>query len=281
MLRSLFLSIALIVASAATALAAYPYDSICEILVPEASGYSGGSATLIAVSDTQALLLTAQHVVSRPGKSVKISWPATGAHSKGKVIRIAPNGLDAALILCPRPDGLRPVPVAPIDPCKSEYIVNAGFPGITGTLEWQAGKVTDLTKVDLRYSCRPIPGMSGGCTFDQYGNLVGIIQYYSREGGGSTSGVAMLTFLRDYILENTVAWEADYPQRETFLEQGTPESQIVAPSAWNEFIVYLYEEYETGPFREFLDDGKEIDLSETPDLAPKDDAARLEGLSVH
>lgn len=110
MLRRLFLSIVLLVSCTATVIAAYPYDSICEILVESGRGYSGGSATLIALSDDQALLLTCQHVAERAGKTVKINWAATGETMTGKVIRVAPNGLDAALIVCPRPEGLRAVP---------------------------------------------------------------------------------------------------------------------------------------------------------------------------
>ena len=253
MLKRFILSIVLLAASCTAALAAYPYDSVAEILVDVGQQYAGGSASLIATTEDQALLLTCQHVVQRVGNTVLINWVATGEEVEGKVVAIGKNGLDVALVVCPRPADLRAIPVSSFKPCKDEQIINIGFPGLQEVLEWQVGTVTSLDETDLRYTCRPITGMSGGATLDVYGNLVGVIQYYNPDGGGSTSGVDMLVFLRDYVRSAAVKWAADMPEKVKKLGTPTDVPEVGAPESYREFLIYLYQEYQDGPIREFLE----------------------------
>ena len=253
MLRRFFFSIALLFAGTLTALAAYPYDSVCEVAVPNGRQMNAGSATLIAVTEDKALLLTCQHVVLSVGKTVHVNWAATGETSRGKVVAIGKNGLDIALIVCPRPEGLEPVPVASFDPRKDEPILNIGYPGVQGFVAWQMGTVISLNTTDLRYTCRPISGMSGGATLDMYGNLVGVIQYYNPKGGGSTGGRKMLEFLRDYILSGKVKWVADHPQHEVVAPTPPEAIELKAPEEWRAFLIYLYTEYDDGPLAYWLE----------------------------
>ncbi len=227
-----------------SAFAAYPYDSVCQIMVKARSGfYNGGSASLVAVSDKQALLLTCGHVCVTSGSEVRILWPGTGEEMVGRVLKVG-KGLDIAICICPRPKGLRPIPVAYPNVITSGVITNAGFPGVTGTLEWQQGKLLGINYSDIYYSCRPIPGMSGGCTFDQYGNQIGVIVAYGRDRGFSTSGKGMANFLADYMINHKVKqWSTGKVQEKEKLPPLPAESMIRAPKDYAEFQKILKEDY--------------------------------------
>lgn len=235
--------IALCVTPQGWCMAAFPYSSVCEILVESGNGYAGGSATLIAVSEDQALLLTCEHVALEAGKEVKINWASLGQLSTGKVLLVG-VGQDIAMCICPRPPGLRPVAVKA--PVLGGVIVNAGFPGITGTLEWQVGTVTEITETEVTYTCRPIPGMSGGATFDSHGNLVGVITHYGWDSGGSASGSKMIEFVNKFMATTDVQWCQGVEEVDTAIEVAPAEDKINAPEPYFEFVEFIYTEY-TGP----------------------------------
>ncbi len=214
MLRNLLLTIILILPSTGWAAVQYPYSAVCEIAVEENGGYNGGSATLIAVSDDQALLLTCWHVVVKADNVVHIHWSATGEVSKGRVLKVD-SEQDIAMVICPRPQGLRPVPVTLPDKQTSGTLTNVGFPGLSGYPEWQQGTIKSLDNQRLYYTCRPVPGMSGGCTFDQWGNQVGVITHYQVDGGISASGVDMITFVGQFVPSSVgVSWDVPVAQTE-------------------------------------------------------------------
>jgi hypothetical protein len=212
--------------------AAFPYDSVCEILVEDGNYWAGGSATLIAVSDSKALLLTCKHVAQEPGNEVLINWASTGEQSVGRVIAVGTKQ-DIAMVICPRPIGLRPVPIAQADMEETGKITNVGYPGITGTLEWQTGLLNWVSEYEIDYSCRPIPGMSGGATFDQYGNICGVITHFRPRSGGSASGVKMIEFIRyvkaHYEPSKKVTWETPKPETEKLLGTGEPYTELIMP----------------------------------------------------
>ena len=224
--------------------AAYPYDSVAELMVKHGNHYNGGSGTLIAVSETQGLILTCKHVVEATGNTVKIHWSATGEISTGKVIKVGRNQ-DIALIVCPRPKGIRPVPVVLPITNRSGPITNAGYPGVKGVIEWQQGNIRSLTDTQLFYTCRPIPGMSGGATFDRHGNLVGVITHYQNNGGISSSGVEMIRFILDQG-SSAITW--DYPDVEqtSYIGHGDPTTLIPPQEDYEVFQFYIYLRY-TGP----------------------------------
>jgi hypothetical protein len=259
-MKRFILAILLLLCSCVSAIAAYPYDSICEVRV----GRSGGSGTLIAVSETQALILSCQHVAETPGMSVQINWAATGETSDGKVLAIGANGLDIAIIICPRPTGLQPVPITLPSWASTKKIINAGFPGLTGTLEWQTGKVVAISTDELRYSCRPIPGMSGGATLDQHGNLVGVITRYGPRYGLSTSGTDMMSFVGRFMKNTTVkTWKSGIIDYSEEVPDGPEATTINAPENYYEFEQFIWEKY-IQPFRESVEP-KEPDAVEPED----------------
>jgi len=268
-MKQVSLAIVLLLCSCAGAFAAYPYDSICEIRI----GRSGGSGTLIAVSETQALVLTCQHVAERPGMTVRINWAATGEQSEGKVLAIGANRLDIAVVICPRPTGLLPVPVTIPSWVSTKKIINAGFPGLTGTLEWQTGKVVGIDSEEIRYSCRPIPGMSGGATLDQNGNLVGVITRYGPRYGLSTSGTDMMIFVARFMKTTTIkTWKTGIIDYSDVAPDGPEATNIKAPDDWHQFQWFVWEEY-TKPFRESLEPKEQT--PDVPDVVVPEDEPTL------
>lgn len=229
--------------------AAYPYDSVCQIAVKAMKGYNCGSASLVAVSEKHALLLSCQHVCGKSGNEVQVLWPATGETCLGRVLKVGARGfdgrhLDIAICICPRPKGLRPIPVAYPNSVTSGTLTNAGFPGCTGTLEWQQGTLNGIDYDQIYYSCRPIPGMSGGVTFDQWGNQVGVVVAYGRQYGFSTSGKAMAHFLADYMINHKVKkWSPGEVQEKVMLEAPPTEDMIRTPKDFEEFKEILAEDY--------------------------------------
>lgn len=187
-------------------LAAYPYDAVCEIQV----GRYGGSGTIIAVSETQALVLSCEHVVKSPGRRVKAYWPNVpgGFTSYGKSIAVG-GSQDIAAFITQRPPGVRPV-VVRLPRWDTGPFTNVGFPRGRGSLEWQQGKYRKLTSTRLYYTvARPVSGMSGGATFDRFGSLVGVIIQHRKYGGVSTSGRKMMEFLDKFRLKE--GWQVGQP----------------------------------------------------------------------
>lgn len=194
-------------------LAAYPYDAVCEIDVekPRSRRTIGGSGTIIAVSETLALVLSCKHVIRAPGRRVKAYWPnaiivhhkngltirSQGFTSYGISIDVGDNQ-DIAAFITQRPPDIRPVRVR-LPHVDNGPFTNVGFPSGRGGLEWQQGKFGSLNHSEFRYDvARPAPGMSGGATFDRFGNLVGVIVRYGKSGGVSTSGREMLEFVEKF-----------------------------------------------------------------------------------
>jgi len=256
-------------------LAAYPYDSVAEVLVESGNHYNGGSATLIAVSGDQALILSCKHVAEEAGRDIEVHWAATGEQSKGKVLLVGEDQ-DIAMCICPRPKGIRPVPVTSAG--VGQYIVNAGFPGLTGTLEWQQGKILTTGVSEMTYTCRPIPGMSGGATFDRYGNQVGVIIAYSLDCGISSAGDDMRSFINHFVQTSDVTWQ--FPALGKELITCGPASQDVnAPEDFAEFLNFLYDRYVgpdaipstspllDGKFDECKPEGCRIGVGTTADLS--------------
>lgn len=242
-MRQFFLSIAITLTLVVNLFAAYPYDSVAEITTPHRGGHNGGSCTLIAVSETKALVLSCQHVVLAAGKPVEISWRATGEVTQGTVIAVGANGLDIALCITDRPKDLRPVPLARANKDSSGVITNAGYPGLTGTLEWQQGDIQEIDDDELYYSCRPIPGMSGGATFDKYGNLIGVIVAYTMDGGISTSGADMTAFLQPYVNGKTSAWVIEPLIFPDLIVEAPSETKIDAPQDFRAFEAWVWITY--------------------------------------
>lgn len=272
------LALCLVLSLLYNAFGAYPYDSVAEIAVPQGARFNGGSATLIAVNETQALLLTCQHVVLTKDRTVKVHW-LDGRKTEGKVFSLAPNGLDAALVICPRPEGLVPVPVRQLKRGVGQIIVNAGYPGNDHVLRWQKGITTKQTDTTLRYNVRPIPGMSGGPTFDQYGNLVAVVQFYNRGGGGSTGGIALLKYLAAFMtIQEKAAWHGPTDAEERSLAEGDPDGSLDdLPEEFSAWAEMIYLKFDCGPVKEFL---KFLEDPDSFSLSPKKYTAKVPTLAA-
>jgi hypothetical protein len=96
--------------------------------------------------------------------------------------------------------------------------------------------------------------MSGGPTFDPYGNLVGVVQFYNRRGGGSTGGRALRAYLADFIKKNaTVVWGGPSGPSETELELVAEGSMNDAPDEFSAWALWTWDEFKTGPIKNFLE----------------------------
>ncbi len=195
------------------ATAAYPYDAVCEIDVrrPGSRRSTGESGTIIAVSKTHALVLTCKHVVRSPGRRVKAYWPNVdgGFTSYGRSIDVG-RTQDIAAFICPRPPGVRPVYVR-LPRRDSGPFTNVGFPGAAHSLQWQQGEYKGLSSSEFYFDgASPVPGMSGGATFDRYGNLVGVIIRYGRTSGVSASGREMIQFVDKFRKKG--GWQVGQPR---------------------------------------------------------------------
>jgi len=192
-------SIIVVILLASVACAAHPYDAACKVVVQRtARRVVGGSGVLIAVNDTQALVLTVKHVALTQGKTCTCTW---GDQSmSGTVLAVAPDA-DVALLLVARPVGVRPVPLA-MPSADTGPVVLVGFPGHDrDTMRWQRGEYVELDHNHLTVTCRPEKGMSGGPAFDRYGRVCGTVSAFSKthELGYCGSGQAMFNLIDDYL----------------------------------------------------------------------------------
>lgn len=162
---------------------AYPYSSIAELVHDNRDGTCDcGSGTLIAVSGDKALILTAAHVAGGKGNTFKVKWRKAGQESNGVCIDILHHTdfeTDAALVLCDRPEGLTPVPMAPYDKAYGPW-TNAGY-GYGESKENGNGRLWVSYTTESEYKDGVIygnglfvGGMSGGACIDSRGYLVGI-----------------------------------------------------------------------------------------------------------
>lgn len=181
----------------APALAEYPWDSVCKVSVAlRANAYNGGSGTLIAVDETSALVLTVKHVAERVGLPTVCNW--NGVRCEGTVLAVSPNA-DLALLRVKRPAGVRPVPVAAAAPDTGPFVM-AGYPGYDREhLRWQQGTYVDHDSITLVVTCRPEPGMSGGATFNRYGQVVGAVSAYGPANGYAGDGSALRALVAPYL----------------------------------------------------------------------------------
>lgn len=152
-----------------------PYQGVCHIK----AGNVQGSGTLIATRGGTALVLSCRHVNEVEGARVTISWPLAGNQvtpgTVHKVIRGEDWGTDIAVIICRRPAGVAPIRVVKFNADHGPW-VGAG---------WRSGQLRVAVSKQAEQRGNEIwlesPGMafvggqSGGCLFNRYGQLVGVI----------------------------------------------------------------------------------------------------------
>lgn len=176
----------------------YPFTSAARVNVQMRFFANGGTGTLIAKNETQAIVLTVKHVAERVGLPAKCTWGNETCN--GRVLAVHPHA-DLALLIVNAPKTVEPVPVAlPADGNDPFYL--CGYPGYDRqTLRWQAGNFLELDGETLTVDCMPEEGMSGGPAFDQNGRVIGAVSAYSpttREGFCG-SGRALVELLYPYM----------------------------------------------------------------------------------
>lgn len=198
----MFKAFTIILALASPVLAAYPSDSVCEIDVAVSGGYEQGSGTLIGVAGDKGLVLTAGHVAMREGQQSTIRWRMTGKQkSTGTTLVVTDTTHDLGLIICDRPNGIRPVPVAVFDAKCGPWL----------SLGYRDGKfwTASASGCGYRDGCMElntpyVHGMSGGPTLDINGHLVGVVSAINAADenaatiGYSVDGPSLQTLLNQF-----------------------------------------------------------------------------------
>lgn len=169
---------------ASSAFAKYPYDSVGRT-------DAGGSAVLVEVKEGKGLIVTNAHVLTTQ-REMKVFWPATGETKVCKPVFVNKDA-DFALMVCDSP---KVKPVKCHIPTRKSVIV-AGFPYYERAyLHWQLGNIVSKNKYEIRYTHKPVPGMSGGAAFDINGRLVGIVKGHDDKQGILVSMEAIMVALK-------------------------------------------------------------------------------------
>lgn len=163
------------------------HPAVVRIIAPLRDGMALGSGTLVAVNETQGLVISNWHVVEDAAGPISIMFP-DGFSSTGTVLK-ADRDWDLAAILIRRPN-VEPVPLATRAPRPGEPLTIAGYG--PGTYRAATGRCTQyvapgpnrpLEMVELATSARQ--GDSGGPIFNAQGELAGVL---FGTGGGATMG---------------------------------------------------------------------------------------------
>lgn len=175
----------------------HPWSGACKVKVILRAGFaSGGSGTLIGVTEKEALVLTVSHVAERVGQTAICQFG--NVEVRGYVLATHPTA-DLALIVVQRPAGIQPVPVTHATSKTGPYYL-AGFPGYDrNTLRYQRGDYVEHDDDTLTVTCKPEKGMSGGPAYDRYGRVVGAISAYGIKYGYVGDGDALRDLVRPYL----------------------------------------------------------------------------------
>ena len=134
-----------------------------------------GSGTYVGQSGGTAVILSCRHVAVQVGKTVKVTWPATGEVSMGTVIEVVKATddfqSDLALITCPVPAGIPSVEIAEFNPANAPFIC-LGYKGEQFFVSISRTGRANGNLIDL--SAPLTGGMSGGPCLDRYNRLVGV-----------------------------------------------------------------------------------------------------------
>jgi hypothetical protein len=181
----------------------WPYDAVCAVHKP-ATG-SGGSGTLVATTDTHALIITNRHVAGTSG-TIQLRWPTEKESKSGRVL-LASRQYDLAAIEAELPN-IEPVDLAPFDPADGPFTA-CGFPSYSRKqLQIQTGNYLDHFGDSTRITAQHQPGMSGGAVFNSHGELCAVIWGRSKTNvGWSVPGEHVQAFLEQFAAQPTV-WRA-------------------------------------------------------------------------
>ena len=161
--------------------------AVARIVTPQRDGMAFGSGTLVAVNDTQGLVLTNWHVVEEATAPVTVMFP-DGFSSTASVLK-ADRDWDLAALVIRRPNA-EPVALAIQPPRRGETLTIAGYG--PGPYREVAGPCTQYVAPGPRHAFEMVElaatarqGDSGGPIFNSRGELAGVL---FGTGGGSTTG---------------------------------------------------------------------------------------------
>ncbi len=163
------------------------HPAVVRVITPLRDGMALGSGTLVAVNDTQGLVVSNWHVVDGAAGPISVLFP--DGFSSTAVVLKTDRDWDLAALLIRRPT-VEPVPLATRAPRRGELLTIAGYG--SGTYRTAAGRCTQyvapgpnrpMEMVELATSARQ--GDSGGPIFNAQGQLAGVL---FGTGGGSTTG---------------------------------------------------------------------------------------------
>jgi serine protease Do len=142
-------------------------------VVDVALGFSSGSGVIIS---SDGLVLTAGHVVSRPGRPVTFTFP-NGKTAHGKTIGLNEDA-DTGLMRITDPG---PWPYVSVGDLKhthlGDWALALGNPGgfdPKRSLVVRLGRIIRLMPGVVQTDCTIFPGDSGGPLFDMYGRVIAI-----------------------------------------------------------------------------------------------------------
>jgi S1-C subfamily serine protease len=155
-----------------------PRPVVCRVLSSEGHSTSCGSGVLVAASGTNAIVLTAWHVVRSNRDQVSVRWPGGGS-SPAKVVK-SDDAWDLAALLVERPQAA-PVTIAAQAPRIGDPLTIAGYGQAddyrerTGNVTLYLSPTTSHLKEFVELKAEARKGDSGGPMFNPAGELSGVL----------------------------------------------------------------------------------------------------------
>jgi S1-C subfamily serine protease len=215
-----------------------PHPAVVRVIAPEGAGESSmGSGTLVAVNETQGLVITNWHVVKDARSQVNVVFP-DGFRSVAQVLRTDQDWDLAALAV--RKPTAQPVAIAARPPQPGEMLTIAGYGAgdyrsASGACMQYLSPAPQLPYDIIEMAAMARNGDSGGPIFNNRGELAGVL---FGEGGGRTSGShsgRVRWFLSSMMSDQPAA--APAPQQiaarevNATIDRGIPEADWVASAA--------------------------------------------------
>lgn len=141
-------------------------------------GSSEGSGVVIS---PEGLVLTAGHVIRRPGRDVTITFP-DGKTARGRTLGALDNP-DCGLLRISDPGPWPYTEIAgPRQASPGDWVIALGHPGgfeAERPIVARFGRVVEVSNRAVRTECTIITGDSGGPLLDMHGRVLGIHSYIS------------------------------------------------------------------------------------------------------
>lgn len=152
------------------------YSAVCEIRAEQGRFTAWmGSGTLIGVTDTKALVLTARHVADHVGQPISATWRWAGrGTTRGAVVAIVRGDTfnnDLALVVVGRPAGIEPCKVVEFEAAKGPFTA-VGYRN--GKMRVTTTATASASDGLVELPAPLVQGMSGGPVFDGAGHVIAV-----------------------------------------------------------------------------------------------------------